>query len=274
MASASSDYTASVWAVNKLTLDLSLIQKYRGHRGDVMCVEFLDQDTLATGSIDKTIQVWSISKGALIRKIQLSSWIMSLQLLQNGLLSSGDLAGNIKAWNYSTGSLVFTLTGHKGSVNALALAGNNVLASGSDDFKGKYMILGHNHHVSKNNLFLFLVKGIVWNVTTKTKLYTLYAINGHTFPVSSVKPVTASVLATGSADNTIKMWKIVGKELNGTLIRTLNGHTDSVTCLDLFSLDTLMSGGYDQTIRFWDITTGNSLSVLNVGVYVNTMVAF
>jgi WD40 repeat protein len=106
---------------------------------------------------------------------------------------------------------------------------------------------------------------------TKSRLYTL---NGHKYEVSSLELVNATVLATGSADNTVKLWKIIGKELKGTIIRTLSGHADSVTSLDMYDANTLMSGSHDQTFRFWNWNTGACVKTIDTGLYINTFVVF
>ncbi|MEG5014507.1 MULTISPECIES: WD40 repeat domain-containing protein [unclassified Microcoleus] len=66
-------------------------------------------------------------------------------------------------------------------------------------------------------------------------------------------------LASGSADNTIKLWDVTtGKE-----IRTLQGHSNSVVS-NSFSPDSkiLASGSDDNTIKLWDVTTGKEIRTL------------
>jgi WD40 repeat protein len=66
-------------------------------------------------------------------------------------------------------------------------------------------------------------------------------------------------LASGSEDNTIKLWDVgSGREL-----RTLIGHTDKVASV-VFSPDgrTLASGSEDKTIRLWDARSGRELRTL------------
>ena len=68
---------------------------------------------------------------------------------------------------------------------------------------------------------------------------------------ASVRTVTFSpdeqIIASGSRDNTIKLWK-----RDGTLITTLKGHTDAVWSIS-FSRDgqTIISGSQDETIKLW-----------------------
>ena len=60
-------------------------------------------------------------------------------------------------------------------------------------------------------------------------------------------------LASGSRDNTIRLWEVA----TGQLKATLEGHTDWVRSV-VFSPDgqTLASGSEDATIRLWDAATG------------------
>src|SRR5262249_47884816 len=59
-------------------------------------------------------------------------------------------------------------------------------------------------------------------------------------------------LASGSADNTIKLWDVTTRQE----LATLDGHTGLVYAV-AFSPDghTLASGGADYAIKLWDVTT-------------------
>ncbi|MDT9196460.1 WD40 repeat domain-containing protein, partial [Limnospira sp. PMC 1245.20] len=59
-------------------------------------------------------------------------------------------------------------------------------------------------------------------------------------------------LASGSSDNTVRLWDVAtGREL-----RQLTGHTNSLLSVS-FSPDgqTLASGSSDNTVRLWDVAT-------------------
>jgi WD40 repeat protein len=77
-------------------------------------------------------------------------------------------------------------------------------------------------------------------------------LSGHTDWVNSVAfSPDGRLLASGSADRTIKLWDVA----SGSLVRTLSGHTDWVTSV-AFSPDgrLLASGSADKTIKLWDIS--------------------
>ncbi|KAE8422921.1 hypothetical protein BDV36DRAFT_244323 [Aspergillus pseudocaelatus] len=77
--------------------------------------------------------------------------------------------------------------------------------------------------------------------------------------VSLVFSPDGQIIASGSKDNTIKLW---GPN-TGQPLRILEGHSDSVASV-VFSSDgqMLASGSYDCTIKLWDIKTGQQLRTL------------
>jgi serine/threonine protein kinase len=76
-------------------------------------------------------------------------------------------------------------------------------------------------------------------------------LEGHTSWVSSVAfSPDGATLASGSADRTVRLWRVA----DGSLVRTLEGHSDDVTSV-AFSPDgaTLASGSADRTVRLWQV---------------------
>lgn len=66
-------------------------------------------------------------------------------------------------------------------------------------------------------------------------------------------------LASGSLDNTIKLWNVK----TGDLLRTLTGHKDLVLSI-AFSANGLLlaSGSADSTINLWETSTGQLIKTL------------
>ncbi len=82
----------------------------------------------------------------------------------------------------------------------------------------------------------------------------LELLTGHTARVKCVAfSPDGKMLASGSADNTIRLWDTQAR----THLKTLNGHTDTVLSV-VFSSDgtSLASGSTDNTLRLWDAQTG------------------
>jgi len=78
-------------------------------------------------------------------------------------------------------------------------------------------------------------------------------LTGHTDSVTSVAfSPDGSLMASGSRDRTIRLWRVS----DGALVRTLRGHTDWVYSV-AFSPDvSLMASGSSGTIRLWRVSDG------------------
>ncbi|KAF2752604.1 putative sulfur metabolite repression control protein SconB [Pseudovirgaria hyperparasitica] len=79
---------------------------------------------------------------------------------------------------------------------------------------------------------------------------TLRVLKGHTKGVMCLQFVN-NILATGSYDNTAKIWDLA----NGQELRTLTGHTSGIRCLQ-FDESRLFTGSTDTTLKVWNWRTG------------------
>jgi WD40 repeat protein len=236
VATCSYDTKVKIWNVSS-SFDWTLITTYSQHSSEVLALEWLDNDTLASGSgwYDKTIKLWSPTTGQTKRTIQTNGqWLISLKLLNTNIhLAAGLTNGEINIYNINDGSLVSSLKGHTGSVYDFVQISANLLASSSWDKTVR-----------------------IWNLTTNTCKFNL---TGHTLDVYGLKQITPNILASGSHDGTIKLWNIT----TGQLIRTLTGHMNGIWwSIDLLNSQTLVSGSSDETIKLWNWSTGECLSTI------------
>ncbi|MEH2189636.1 MAG: ribosome assembly protein 4, partial [Nostoc sp.] len=88
----------------------------------------------------------------------------------------------------------------------------------------------------------------------ENRAFEVNTLEGHSSTVYSVGfSPDGKTLASGSSDNTIKLWDVS----TGKAIKTLTGHSSRVYSVG-FSPDgkTLASGSSDNTIKLWDVSTG------------------
>ena len=186
-----------------------------------------------------------------------SSMVHAVAISPDGqLIASGSNDNTIKLWQLGTGKLLRQFgrwfSGHSSMVHTVAFSPDmQILASGSWDDTIK-----------------------LWRLSTGRKIHTLI---GHSNWVNSVafSPIPrnasyqgdgsglpiglSSILASGSADCTLKLWLLsTGKE-----ICTLTGHSDSVLSV-AFSPDgeIVASGSADYSIKLWRLSTGTRIRTL------------
>ena len=86
----------------------------------------------------------------------------------------------------------------------------------------------------------------------------------HTKQINAIKVINEDLIATGSKDKKIKIWKMYTKEC----VCTLEGHKDNVCCLGTLNqpknFPFLISGGgnFDSTLIIWDLEARKARNIL------------
>jgi WD40 repeat protein len=269
-----------------------------GHSNAVTSVAFSpDGQTLASGSEDKTIEMWKLDAGK--RWYTLtghSDWVTCVAFSPDGrTLASSSRDKTIQIWDLNKGKWWYALTGHADRVSAVAFSPNSeILASSSRDKtvqlwnlnKGKWMstLTGHTDGVQAVAFSAdgkFLASGSrdktvrLWDWQAGKSICTLAdhgdwvrstvfdpnSLAGQTPPL--VRGGVGFILASGSRDGTAKLWRVDG-EGRGTLLRSMKDNSGDVLCL-AFSPDgkVLASGSRDGTIYLWDAEGGGLLEILS-----------
>lgn len=110
----------------------------KGHTNGVMCLQVQHNlstpsyPVLITGSYDKTIKVWTLDTGEVVRT--LLGHTRSVRALQfdQAMLVTGSSDKTLRVWNWRTGECLRVLEGHTQGVSCLHYD-RNTLASGSAD---------------------------------------------------------------------------------------------------------------------------------------------
>ena len=207
----------------KIVFRGELYKTLEGYITCVVCAAWSpDGQTLASTSVDVTVELWNI-KDCTPAKILYghSHFVMSVAWSPDGqTLASGSHDKTIKLWS-KDGELLKTLEGYS-AVTCVAWSPNGkTIASGSFD--------------KTINL---------WNQNGKL----MNTLEGHTAPVTCVAwNPNSFTLASASRDNALKIWSTDGK-----LLETLEGHTLWVMYI-AWSPDgsILVSTSRDRTIRLW-----------------------
>lgn len=213
------------------------VKNFAQHLDAVGAVAFSpDGLILASGSKDKTIQLWDLATGKSIRTFPGdSSTVWSVAFDSDGRrLVTGTGFWRVALWDLQTGQLIRNLD-HAASVWSVAISRDGqLIASGSGDKTTK-----------------------IWNATNGNLIYNL---PDHTDFVYSVAfSPDSKTLVSASKDNKITIVDVA----TGSLIKTLDGHADAVRSVAI-SPDgkTIVSGAYDETIKIWNLETGELIRSL------------
>ncbi|MEH2259136.1 nSTAND1 domain-containing NTPase [Nostoc sp.] len=214
------------------------VNTLEGHSSSVISVAYSPNgQQLASASDDKTIKIWDVSSGQLLKTLTgHSSEVNNVAYSPNGQqLASASRDKTIKIWDVSSGQLLKTLTGHSSYVFSVAYSPNGQqLASASRDKTIK-----------------------IWDISSGQLLKTL---TGHSSYVYSIAySPNGQHLASTSADKTIKIWDVS----SGQLLKTLTGHSGTVRNVAYSpNGQQLASASHDKTIKIWDVSSGQLLKTL------------
>lgn len=269
-------------------LQASLVNQLSGHLGGVNAVAISpDGNTIAGGSVDKTIKIWNLATGELLETLRDLHEIWAIAYSPDGRTlasSSGD--NTIKLWDLGTGTLKATLAGHSSRVLTLAFNHDgSLLASGSADHSiklwdaiqgvEKVTFKGHSDWV---NAVAFSPDGQTLasgSVDTTIKLWNLSQVCLAGQPCEPVHTLNSSfyrvqtlafspdgkILVSGSGDGNLNVWSLAPLELQ----RTLRSHMDTVNTVAISPNGWLMASGggsLDPTVHLWDLKTGELLDTL------------
>ncbi|PNW78780.1 hypothetical protein CHLRE_09g389912v5 [Chlamydomonas reinhardtii] len=275
----SRDKTVKVWAPDEATGSYSLVQTLVGHTDFVVAVLYVPPGAnddypagaIVSGSRDKTVRVWDPQTAACVAVLSGHEYqVTALGLLpkadgQAGGLVSASLDKTVRVWR--DGKCAATLTGHEGPVLCLLVLPGGEILSGSGDTTVKMWAPGGGPCIHTIKAHTDTVRGMclvpglgfatashdmsikVWDSTGGV----LAELVGHTAIVYCVAAVDAPavagggvLLASGSEDNTVKLWRP-----NGDCLQTIE-HPGCIWALD-FAADTgdMLSGCSDAVTRVW-----------------------
>jgi len=237
--SASWDHTLRLWNISTG----ETTRQFRGHKKDVLSVAFSsDNRQIITGSRDKSIKLWNTlgeCKYTLDETISgHNDWVTCVRFSpanDEPVIVSAGCDGVVKVWNLSNCKLKYTLKGHKGRINCVALSPDGSLcASGGKDCKAMLWDLNEGKPLSQleggeeinalifspNRYWLCAATGSgvkIWDLESKSVVADLK----DDIPERSEKAVPircislawsndGNTLFAGFTDNVVRVWQLSG----------------------------------------------------------------
>ncbi|BAY13587.1 serine/threonine-protein kinase [Calothrix sp. NIES-2098] len=229
-----------------------------GHSQAVKSVAYSpDGKILATASDDRIIKLWDINQlQEICTLVGHSHAVKSVAFSPDGhILASGSWDKTVKLWDVNTGKEISTLTGHQLQVSSVAFSPQGqLLASASFDRTICLWQLPTTEMLLKD-------RQAIGEFKNRPDCTLVGNLSGHAWAVLTVAfSPDGKILATGSDDNTIKLWEVN----TGQVITTLLGHSWSVVAV-AFTPDgtTLISASRDRTVKLWKVSTAEEIATLS-----------
>jgi WD40 repeat protein len=260
------DRTARLWNAS----DGTVIRTFFGHTDQVLAVAFSpDGKRVLTGSRDRTARLWP-PDGDTLAGHTAAVTAVAVAGDQATTTATGHDDNIARTWNAANGVLLQTFSGHRATINGVALSPDGaLLLTGSNDRTAKLwnaadgqVLRNFTGHDGPVNAVAFSPDGtkyvtaggdgwaLLWRTSDGTPAGSFAhgdAILGVAFSHDGTK------ILTGGDDNTAQLWDAA----TGAKIRTFSGHTNSVRAVAVSRDGTkILTGSDDLSVRLWNAATG------------------
>lgn len=238
-------------------------KKLEGHKGIVTCLEMTGDESLASGSEDKTIKIWDLSKFACVKTLEgHTGYVKCLKRISKNFLASGGSDSAIRIWNLKKFECTDELKAHTGSVTSLEVFKDKIVSTSWDKMiflwsvnllsgKGRLVTKMSGHNGAVTCLLAFSGKLVsasvdqtvrVWNGNAEIKKFA----DGN-LKINCMLKLSDNVIASGCKNGVVKIWYLDGKKDSVCM----KAHEGEVLTLEKMNLEYFASGGDDGFIKFW-----------------------
>jgi len=267
IASGNADNSVKLWNVSTTEEGLKWSKRARqmsvltGHTGEVVALCTVTETVIASGSLDKMIKLWDIETGESTLLLEGHEDVVhALTVVSPGVLASASGDNSIRLWSIEgedKGTCTRTLDGGGQPVLALSRISDTQFASGSADMTARVWDLSqdHSHPVVAN------FKSHTSSITAITALQSSSGGGaerdgeGEGEGEGDASAPSPSILVTGSADMTIKLWDLSTQKLLGSFGGPSPDSGINYTVTGLAAIDESSFASCADLVKRWTLNT-------------------
>jgi WD40 repeat protein len=262
------------------------IRTFKGHENSVRAVAvFPDRRRMVTGSYDKTLCLWDLETGVVLKKMEgHRNGVLALAVSRDGqIIASGDGDGEFIAWHGETGeSLTKPIKAHSKEITSLDFSPDGmVLATGSWDGMTKFWctktweMQGDPIECGGVNCIRYSPSGELLAIATTNNIQIynpgtrecVASFGGYTISLAWTPDGTR--LLSGGGDSTIREWNSSTWKQVG---HPWKGHTNYIYAIAIDPSGTLVaSASRDKHVRLWQLSGRRIIGIFEHSSSLNTV---
>jgi WD40 repeat protein len=242
---------------------------------------FPDRRRMVTGSGDKTLRLWDLETGVVLKKMEgHKRGVWALAVSRDGqTIASGDGGGEVIAWHGDTGeSLTKPIKAHSKQIFSMDFSPDgSVLATGRDgpmikfwctktwqmqgDPIDEYCQIFRCVRYSPSGELLAIATAqdiLIYNSVTRERVISLRQTQDNS-SLAWTPDGTRLLSGGGDSDPTIREWDSTTWQQVGL---PWEGHTDTIATIAIHPAGTLIaSASYDDHIRLWRLSDQRTIAI-------------
>ncbi|KAG2342512.1 hypothetical protein BDR05DRAFT_1060241 [Suillus weaverae] len=253
------------------------LRAFEGHEGTVMAVTvFPDKRRMVTGSYDKTLRLWDLKTGVVLKKMEGHTSVVQALAVSRDLIASGDFGGELIAWRGETGEILTQpIKAHSKEINWLDFSPDGtVLATGSGDGTTKFWCtktwqmqgepIECGHYVlcvqySPSGEYLTIGKYSKIEILNPGTMERVASLEGHMSFNSPLAWTPDGTRLLSGGDSTIREWDPSTWQQVG---HPWQGHYNHIYAIAIHPAGTLVaSGSSDNQVRLWRLSDRRTIAI-------------